>query len=219
LLDETITSAGSYGYVINTTTSLVKTDFQLITPGNQATFDCRELSALLYRVESEEPNGDNIGGIILNYINNTTHDINIVDRDNYMVRINGSYATKNFTGGGSNMTISSEIHGNRSIQSNTSTGDPSGNLFRSISLEGENYIYLKISNLDNILTNNTSVSSVFAKLLLKESPGMMIFDGFVSSPKIFYEPLNELNSIILEIIDKDGLFPHIRNNRARRKTR
>jgi hypothetical protein len=202
--DQPITSSATSGYIINTTTSLIKTDFEIVLPGTEATFDCRELSAIHYRIESEDPNGDNIGGILLNYINGVPYEINIVDRNNYMIRVDGSYANKNFTGGGNNIVISSEIHGNRSIQSNTDTGETTGNLFRSISLEGENYIYLRIPTLDNLLTNNTNVSNVFAKLLLKESPGLMVFDGFVSNPKIFYEPLSELSTITLEIVDKNG---------------
>jgi hypothetical protein len=203
-VDEPITTAATSGYIINTTSSLIKIDKEIISPGTRGTFDCRELKAIHYRVESESPNGDNIGGILLNYINGVSHDINIIDRDNYMIRVDGSYAIKNFTGGGKNIVISSELHGNRSVQSNTDTGETTGKLFRSISLEGENYIYLRIPSLDTVLTNNTIVNNLFAKLLLKESPGLMIFDGFVSSPKIFYEPLNELSTILLEVIDKNG---------------
>lgn len=204
ILDEPVTTAATYGYIINTTTSLIKTDTEIVQPGTEATFDCRELEAIHYRIESEAPNGDNIGGVLLNHINNISHSINIIDRNNYMIRIDGSYANKNFTGGGDKVVISSELHGNRSIQSNTDSGETNGKLFRSISLEGENYIYLRIPSLDTILTNNSIVNSVFAKLLLKESPGLMVFDGFVSSPKVFYEPLNELNTLSLEVVDKNG---------------
>jgi len=205
IVEEPITSAATSGIVINQISSLIKTDFDIVTPGTRGTFNVRKNIASHYRVESEDLNGNTIGGIELNYINGVPYEIDIVDKDNYLIRLNGGYSTKNFTGGGNNVTISSEIDGNRSIQSNTDTGEPSGKLFRSISLEGQNYIFMQIPELNNVLTNG-SVGNVFAKLILEESPGLMVFNGFVSAPKVFNEPVAQLDTLTITIIDKNG-FP------------
>ena len=85
--------------------------------------------------------------------------------------------------GGSGATISSQKHGLRSIQANTTDGTIDGKLFRSISLEGENYIYLvlDIYGYDCSVVSTQRVSNAFAKIILDQSPGNLCFNSFISS--------------------------------------
>lgn len=202
----TIIAPGTIGKITNKNFGTIYTNFQVTTSGDSAILG-RSQNVIHYRCEAEFENGDNIGGIPLNNFNGIERKIvNIVDYNNYMIRIENFYATKNISSGGSNIRVSSELHGNRSIQANTDTGESDGKLFRSISLEGENYIYMVIPELGNIQTSNTAVKDVFAKIILTQSPGLMTFDSFISSPKEFDSPLAKLDSLRIKMIDYRG-FP------------
>lgn len=193
-----ITVPGTSGKVVNNTVGIV------VTPGDYAILG-RTQEVIFYRTEAEERYGDNLGGIQISEFNSRKRVVEkIIDKDNYMVRFDNVFATKSITGGGPNVRVSSELHGYRSIQANTNTGTKDGDLFRTISLEGENYVYLVIPGFDTVSTGNASINNVFAKIILTESPGLMCFDSFVSAPLEFDPPLNHLDYLRLKIIDYAG---------------
>jgi hypothetical protein len=154
-------------------------------------------------VSPEVKTTDNIGGILTNALNNFPRNIlSIIDEDSYYIRVKGSYSTSSVTSGGY-VTVSSILHGNRSIQYNTKTGDNTTNLFRSISLQGENYLYLVCQGLGTII-NSSGISDVFAKLLLSSSAGEMVYNSFVSSPKIFDPPIAKLDTLKFSVLTSTG---------------
>jgi hypothetical protein len=205
LVDFPIVNSGNTGAAINRNEMRIKTNFEIITPGTSAVLG-RDLSVIHYRIEAETLTGDNLGGIDMRYLNGVRKEIfKLIDKDNYMVRSGGSHATKAISKGGSNVRVSSEIHGYRPVQGNTDTGDDKGELFRSISLEGEKYLFLQVSNLETITTNSSNIKNVFAKLLLDQSPGFMIFNSFVSAPKEFDHPIPSISSLDLNIITSKGI--------------
>ena len=125
------------------------------------------------------------------------------DVDNYELVLNDVYAGEETTGGGSNLRVSSRRHGFRDTQTNTVDGT---NLNRSISLEGENYVLMGSPGLDTVFTTNPVVQDdIFAKILLKNPPGTMQFDTFISNAKVFHEsPLAELSKMKFTIYTPDG---------------
>ncbi len=168
----------------------------------------RNQDVILYRVESKEKTNE-IGGINLELINNTKYSIHrILDANSFIIDLKGSKATEAGNFGGSNVYISSLVNGNRTSQLNTYDGTINSRLFRSVSLEGYNYIYLcsygKETELDVIDSNNTNVSNIFAKILLDQPIGHMCFDSFISTEKIFYTPIPELSELTFIMFTPDG---------------
>lgn len=106
----------------------------------------------------------------------------------------GEFATFNQIGGGTNIFISSLLHGFDGIQNNTKNTV----LNRSITLEGENYVFLCSPQLSTMI-NTGSVNNVFARITLDQSPGSMVFN-FLSSAKDYdtalLDTLNELEFIM-----------------------
>ncbi len=90
-------------------------------------------------------------------------------------------------------------HGFNGIQTNTKNDL----LNRSINLEGENYVFLCCPQLGTMM-NTGNVKDIFARILLDQSPGSMIF-SFLSNPKDFDTvPLNKLSELEFSIINYDG---------------
>lgn len=142
-----------------------------------------------------------LGGIAPGFFNNivfTVHDI--IDQNAFTFHIYNSYATSTVTGG-SSIYISSFKHGFQATQTNTKNNI----LNRSINLEGENYAFLCCPQLSTML-NTGSVKNVFARIILDQSPGMVVFN-FLSNPKIFETvPLQYLHTLSLSILNYDSSF-------------
>jgi hypothetical protein len=103
--------------------------------------------------------------------------------------------------------MSSSSHGKRTFQSNTFDGTDTGVLYKSISLEGENYLYITSPGLQTVFApGNEIVGDIFSRLVLSEPPGHMLFNTFVSVPKEFNPPLRSLKEIKLEIKRSDGIL-------------
>ena len=82
-----------------------------------------------------------------------------------------------------------------------------------INLSGENYINLCFPNLggkqsDNkqtiMQTSDNLNKNVFAKILLPDNSGNILFNTFVSSPTIFQKPISKLENLLVKFIDNDG---------------
>lgn len=208
LVDE-VTSPGTEGIVINNNRIEIETGFLITSPGsNPAGILGRNNNVLHYRIKGENEGADNIANIHLNVLNGNNRPIDrLIDTDNYMIRVIEEYANNTLTSGGDKVRVSSNIHGLRSIQANTDIGTPQGTLFRAISLEGENYVYL-ISQSEgielNTVLNTANISNTFAKILLSESPGNMMFNSFISEPKVFDNPIAKIDIMKFEILTPGG---------------
>lgn len=91
--------------------------------------------------------------------------------------------------GGLDVHISSTVHGFRGRQTNADV-----NLQQAITLSGENYAFL-CCDLLGTASSNGNVQDVFAKINLTVNPGEVVFDSFVSAPKVFDQPLAELERL------------------------
>jgi hypothetical protein len=134
--------------------------------------------------------------------------INIIDKNSYILRMPKVYATKNTTSGGSGVYVSSKVTGWRSIQANTVTGNSNDNslLARAINLAGEYYILLvsPTLNYNGTFKVSSSVDNVLAKINLVQSPGLMNYDGFDTSPTIFDPSLSKLPYMHFQMVNRDG---------------
>jgi hypothetical protein len=72
-----------------------------------------------------------------------------------------------------------------------------------LSLTGENYIYLVCPELSSLQTIG-SVDNVFAKILLSDVPGKVLFNTYISSPKMFDRPLSELSELRISFRTSTG---------------
>jgi hypothetical protein len=158
-----------------------------------------------YRITPDISGENSIGGFPIQTIQNRTFSIEtIVDQNNYIVRIPDQYSTRKILNkGGSEVYISSNVHGFKGVLSNTIDWLKTGVLNQSITLEGINYIYMLIKGLQSVKTTNF-LNNVFAKLLLNEVPGNIVFNSFISSPVRFTQLLSKLNELEISIVDPDG---------------
>lgn len=181
------------------------------TPGTAGIIGRRNIISL-HRVESSRPFSNNFAGIPLELINNSYHKIDkIIDENTYTIKTK-EFALYSYSGGGNDITISSEKHGSRVFQSNTFTFEEEGSLFRAIELSGEPYIFLVSPNLGTIFSpGHEELGDIFAKILLVGSPGDIIFDSYISTPKVFNPPLSYLNDIQLDVKRRDGYLFNFNN--------
>lgn len=153
------------------------------------------------------------GGIPEEQINAVKHTVReVIDQNTFTLYINGATSATVEQGGGSSLFISSLLHGFNGTQTNTKNGV----LYRSISLEGENYCFLTCPLLGTIV-NTGNVKDIFARISLSESPGAVIFNAYNSNPKFFeespYPKIEELefsvknyNDTLYEFNDLDYSF-------------
>jgi hypothetical protein len=117
----------------------------------------------------------------------------IVDANNFTFQIPGVISTESTAGGGLYVSISSAIHGFSGSHSNT---DADGNILKPLSLAGENYVFLCIAGLGNVVNTGT-VDNIFAKILLNRPPGEILFNSYVPGPGAVFDdgPLPEITSL------------------------
>jgi hypothetical protein len=68
---------------------------------------------------------------------------------------------------------------------------------------GINYILMTCEEM-KIMETFGSVKDVFAKILLVGNPGKISFNTYVDTPKIFYEPIQELTQLTLAFYSPNG---------------
>jgi hypothetical protein len=136
-----------------------------------------------------------VGGISQLAFNNKKFNIrDIIDVNTFTFTLSSSLSNATETGGGSSVFISSLKHGYNGIQTNTKNDI----LNRSISLEGENYVFLTCPTLGTI-KNTGQVKDIFARFILDQSPGYMC-NTYLSNPKVFNTiPLNLLSNLKFSI--------------------
>lgn len=211
-----VTNQGTFGIAVNNSRFKIQSPFLITTPGTSATIG-RNKDLILYRILSDTLNGVSLGGIKLEELNGVLFKVaRLVDTDNFMIRLSGSFATKNVVSGGSGVYISSINSGFRTAQSNTDTGVSSGQLSRSINLAGESYLYLCIPGISTNpgvtpLYTTGGIPDVFAKLLLSELPGLMVYNNYIAAPLVFSPLLSKIDTIRLKTLTRQG-FPFNYNN-------
>jgi hypothetical protein len=105
-------------------------------------------------------------------------------------------------GGGRNIHINSLRHGFRGTQTNLENDV----IYRSISLEGEQYAFLQCPTLGTLISTGLT-KDVFARISLSESPGAVIFNSFLSSPKVFEDgSLPTLTDLEFSVTLYDGQY-------------
>lgn len=147
-----------------------------------------------------------IGGLSLLFINYLKHSIDeIIDSDSYLIRIPNNYSKSTVTSGGSKVRVHSKRHGMDYIQTNTVDGET---LNRSVSLEGENYVFMLVPTLDGgTITSSSGIDKIFAKILLSEPPNTLMFNTFLSNSKVYEEaPLDTLTEMQFQIKNNDNTF-------------
>lgn len=214
-IDHSVLSAGTSGVVQNNNRLQIQTGFLITNPGTSGSLQ-RDNNVILYRIAPDTINGNSIANIPLSNLNGISFPIiKIIDENHYMLRIQQSYANKSITTGGSNVYTSSLTSGWRSQQANTVSGSSTDGtlLARAINLAGEPYILLVSPTLNNNSTFKVSgtVKNVLGKILLKDSPGYMNYDGFITSPTIFNPSLNKLTAMNFQIVNKDGYAYNLGN--------
>lgn len=169
----------------------------------------KDTKFITYRVESTSIYGkksSSIGGLSVNLFNNQEYRIEkIIDSNNYIFDCQG-ICTVQETTGGSIVYISSILNGVRDAQSNTNDGTENTKLFRSISLEGYNYLHLCTTGNEtkfDTLHTNSNIKNSFAKILLDQPTGHMCFNSFISTEKIFYTPIPELSELVFSMRTPD----------------
>lgn len=76
-----------------------------------------------------------------------------------------------------------------------------------LKFNGDDYIYLSISELDNIVvsSNNRILNKVFSKIMLNVDTGSIAYNSFTNTDAIYYEPL-DLHELTVSLRSKDGDF-------------
>jgi hypothetical protein len=72
-----------------------------------------------------------------------------------------------------------------------------------IQLSGNNYVYMVV---DPLITCHTTglINNIFAKILLCEQPGKVIFNNFVDMTMVYDDPLYEITSLDIAFYNYDG---------------
>lgn len=136
-----------------------------------------------------------VGGITADVLNSNKYTVrDIIDANTFNFSAN-NFATTTEQGGGTNVYINSLLHGFNGVQDNTKNDL----LNRSINLEGENYAFLCCPQLAT-MANTGTVTNIFARILLDQSPGHMVF-SFLSNPKEFDTvPLDQLSELEFSVV-------------------
>lgn len=178
------------------------------TPGYTGTIGYKN-NVALYRATGATSTSLDVAGIPLYRLNGTYYNIDtLMDEDHYQIRIPDVFAVEKVQGGGSDVYVSSEKHGFNFLQDNTTDGVT---LNRNIQLEGENYVFLVSPGLGTVL-NSAGIDDVFAKILLTEPPGLMIFNSFITNSKTFDEaPLARLSEMEFRVLTGTGFLYDFNN--------
>lgn len=141
----------------------------------------------------------NIGDI--KDLNNTKFSIREIKDEHTITFDCREFTTITGYAGGSNIFVNSLKHGFNGIQTNTKNDK----LFRSINLEGENYVFITSPQLSTMI-NTGNVNNIFARITLDQSPGSMVFN-YLSNPKIYEpSPLPELNELEFSVLNYNNTF-------------
>lgn len=114
------------------------------------------------------------------------------------VSIPGTYSPSTAWFGGPNVFVTSPYNGFRGTHTNTRLGS----VYKSINLDGDNYVYLLCPVLAG-LKNTSNIQDVFAHIVLDQDTGYVCF-RFSSIPKIFEDPQrNEIQTLHFSVVNRE----------------
>ncbi len=166
----------------------------------------RKNEVALSRVRGDDLSLYSLCGIPLEVLQNRYHPLRLLNENYYALQMYGLFTDRPAPGqmGGTDVRVSSERHGFAEHRCNTIDWTPTGQIYKSADLSGENAIYLQSPNLDTMVPASTTIGAVFAKLRLQSGPGFVNFDDFLSSPKFFEISLNAMSGMFLQIVTRRG---------------
>lgn len=123
-----------------------------------------------------------------------------ISKDMYIIDAHNMFSNDTPTwGGGDAVRMSSDTHGFAKTQSNTIDYTQDASIVSLPKLDGEPYIYLQSPELDTVLPATRTNELYFAKLRLTQAPQFVVYDDFVTSPKIFNTPLDALSVLTFRL--------------------
>lgn len=153
-------------------------------------------------------NATNADTIVSTDINNKEHTITVISSNSYRFSV-ASTAQRTASGKGgktiqilkpqsykllfSQVNTSSLLFGFTETDTIFSTVH-TGTLL--VDLSGDDYFYMCSPQLSDTVKDDGIVEDVFAKILLNQAPGNILYDTFVSNPKVYYDtPLKFIDRI------------------------
>jgi hypothetical protein len=142
------------------------------------------------------------GGFTEDELNNKEFEIrDTIDQDNFTFSGTYGYSTISESGGGSDIRISSLLHGWNGNHDNS----PNGVLNQPVKLSGDNYAFMCIKNIvSDTVSSNGPVKDIFAKLFITSNPGIIIFNQFDPSEIEFINPIPQLDELHFQIRSPDN---------------
>jgi hypothetical protein len=162
-----------------------------------AKYKTKTTDFLLYNVQTDKLVDNPIN---TSNINNRHFNVyKLLTTDKFLFKLGGFYSKSVETFGGDIVYISSALHGFNGAQTNELLAQVN----RKIKLDGENYVFLKCPQLATML-NTGKTDDIFARIVLDQYPGSVIF-SFLSNPKVFNDaPLNQLDRLDFSIVEHDN---------------
>lgn len=111
------------------------------------------------------------------------------------------FASKEETGGGDGIRISSKLHGWNETHDNFINNA----LYKPIRLSGDDYVFMCIPNLkSDSISSNCPVQNIFAKIYITANPGQVIFHEFDASDVEFNTPIKKVDELKIQIKSKNN---------------
>lgn len=89
--------------------------------------------------------------------------------------------------------------------SRNTLGQPINVTNNAIQLSGDNYVFMQARPLFGI-DSIGPVSEAFAKILLCDIPGKVLFNTYVNTPIYYEDPLSQLDTLEIEFLTPDGIL-------------
>jgi hypothetical protein len=173
--------------------------------GTYAVFNAKRNELKLYRVKSSESSGK-VYSVNLSSINAVTFKARLIadEDDYYYISLGNNYfrAENASSFGGTDVRISSDHDGFSTSRSNTIDWTTSSKLSKSISLEGENYVFLLCKNHETLI--KSGLNDAFAQILLDSSPGTICFNSFITEPYYYDYLKSSLSDLEFSVVYDSG---------------
>jgi len=153
-------------------------------------------------------NASNADTIVSTDINNIEHIITVIDSNSYKFNVASTAQRSASNKGGKTIQIlkpqsykllfsqentAVDLFGFNRVDTQFST-EHIGNLL--VDLSGDDYFYMCSPQLSDTVKDDGLVEDIFAKILLNQAPGNVLYDTFVSNPKVYYDtPLKFIDKI------------------------
>ncbi len=141
-------------------------------------------------------------------LNGQTFGIRVNSENDYFVETLDLFSDSSTGGTLSNFRVSSENDGYRNVQSNTVSWEGNDTLYRRVTLQGENYVFLVEPTLGKSISNDQK--NVFEKVPLDVNPGAIVFHREFE-PIVYDPPIPMLKEVSLMLKTFNGdLFDILR---------